>query len=250
MASYSLGKKCKVCGLRLLNINKTGFCNHHRDRTGTNNPFYGRQHSQETILKIKKTSSLTSKKCWQKEEYRRKVISGVSKPRRSGFGEEQSKRVKEWYRNNPKQRTLRSGHMRKSWQLGKIVKGNYSCNSSNIELEFYNRLKDLCPNLEEKRTVRVGDKWFFPDIVDLKGGIIIEFYGDYWHANPKLYGKGEVFKNKLTAQQIWDKDWERIRGLEGIGFKVFVVWQSEYENDPEFILGGFEGLLNWEGCAL
>lgn len=39
-ATYRLNKLCPVCGKRLSDKNKSGYCNIHRDRTGENNPFF------------------------------------------------------------------------------------------------------------------------------------------------------------------------------------------------------------------
>ena len=52
--TYKLNRTCPTCGIRISDKNKSGFCNKHRDRTGINNPFFGKTHSKDTkeILKI------------------------------------------------------------------------------------------------------------------------------------------------------------------------------------------------------
>ena len=37
--TYKLNRICPVCGTKISDKNKSGFCNRHRDRTGKNNSF-------------------------------------------------------------------------------------------------------------------------------------------------------------------------------------------------------------------
>lgn len=68
---------------------------------------------------------------------------------------------------------------------------------------------------------------------------IIEYNGDLWHANPKIFKELDVPnfpKNKLTAKQLWDKDNKKIQIAMNNGFSVFVVWESDYKNNKNRIL--------------
>lgn len=66
---------------------------------------------------------------------------------------------------------------------------------------------------------------------------IIEFNGDYWHANPKAYAPLRISgRNKMTAQQIWDADAVKIKLAEDAGYQVKVVWESEYKKNPKKII--------------
>ena len=71
-------KTCKTCGIKLSKNNKGEYCNHHRDRTGKNNPFYGKKHTQKTCNTLKVKCKDASKLMWQNPAYREKVIKGVS----------------------------------------------------------------------------------------------------------------------------------------------------------------------------
>lgn len=72
------------------------------------------------------------------------------------------------------------------------------------------------------------------DIVDYKHKFIIEFNGDLWHANPRIYQPDEYISViKMTAKEKWQKDYERRRYLESQGFKVVVVWESTWLTTPE-----------------
>lgn len=61
---------------------------------------------------------------------------------------------------------------------------------------------------------------------------IIEFNGDYWHCNPMIYKCDYFNKNKQkTASEIWEYDKQKIKCAESYGYKVLVVWESEYNKD-------------------
>jgi len=229
-------KKCLKCRKAVSKNCHLGYCNKCRDRTGKNNPFYGKKHSKESLEKSKKNRSNASKKLWQNKEYRNKVIKAVSKPRKEGFKKEQSDRVLQWYINNPKQRDNRSIKMKESWRQGKIEPNINSINESKLERELREKLIRLLSNRNvRKTTIKINNRWFYPDI-RIDKNIIIEFYGDYWHANPKLFKADDIVHNKFTAKQIWSNDKKRIKILEDNGFKVFIVWQDEYQKNKDLVI--------------
>lgn len=223
MCSYKLNKKCCVCGSKITDINKTGFCNIHRDRTGKNNPFYGKKHSKETIEIIRNKTSIKSKQNWKNENYRKKIIKGISKPRKKEFSEEQSLRIKKWYQDNPEQKIIRSQHMKKSWIDEKIVPNHQSCNRSKMEKELLRYVENICSDKVITKSIKINNKWLIPDIVIENLGLIIEFYGDYWHANPKFYKRGDIVHHNLTAGEIWEHDKERVKKFDNIFDKKQIV---------------------------
>jgi len=75
-------------------------------------------------------------------------------------------------------------------------------------------------------------KYVFLDyyIEDLK--ICIEYYGNVWHANPKIYKKSDTpifFKgNKKTSEEIWNDDRERIEFLKkDFNIDTIVIWETD-----------------------
>lgn len=69
------------------------------------------------------------------------------------------------------------------------------------------------------------------DEVDLAKKIIIEMFGDYYHANPKLYKADTLIRLGLDknwrASDIWERDKARIRELKRLGYSVIVIWEGE-----------------------
>lgn len=237
-----MDKRCITCAAPLLDKNKTGFCTRHRDRTGINNPFYGKSHSAETIENIKGKASIASSKLWENSEYRGRVIKGISKPRRESFKKEQSDRVRRWYIDNPAQKTRRSVIMRQSWLDGKIAPNINSINESKIERELLCAVKERLPTRNvRKSTIKINTQWFYPDIrVDKEH--IIEFYGNFWHANPKMYKPNDILHHGVCAQEIWERDKQRTITLENAGYRVFIVWESDYKQDKDGIISN---ILSW-----
>lgn len=73
---------------------------------------------------------------------------------------------------------------------------------------------------------------------------IIEFNGDYWHANPQKYHSNETIslKGGRTAKEIWEADAKKIALAESCGYQVKVVWESDYKRNPQKII---EECLEW-----
>lgn len=77
----------------------------------------------------------------------------------------------------------------------------------------------------------------FYDLVDTDRNKIIEFHGDYWHCNPKRYSSEFIHSHSgLTAKQIWEKDYLKIKTALDRGFQVKIVWWSDYEQNREKII--------------
>ena len=69
----------------------------------------------------------------------------------------------------------------------------------------------------------------YPDFI--MGKKIIEFNGDYWHKNPKIYSESdEGVKDK------WEYDRNRLSELKSLGYDVLVVWEMDYRNNPNDVI--------------
>lgn len=56
---------------------------------------------------------------------------------------------------------------------------------------------------------------------------VIECYGDYWHCNPAKYKPDYYNKSMhMTAQQVWDKDANKIAKLNSSGYITEIIWES------------------------
>ena len=64
--------------------------------------------------------------------------------------------------------------------------------------------------------------------------IAIEFNGDYWHMNPKLYSESDYNSNiHMTAKQKWEYDELKINECQKMGIELIVVWEHDWVHDKE-----------------
>lgn len=66
----------------------------------------------------------------------------------------------------------------------------------------------------------------------IRGTKIIEFFGDYWHANPRIYKEDDIMIGGLPASAIWERDNKKLEDLKLKGYSVIIVWEDEYRKDP------------------
>lgn len=89
------------------------------------------------------------------------------------------------------------------------------------------------------------EKTFGYDFTDNVNNKIIEFNGDYWHMNPKIYKASDFNKNKkMTAKEIWEYDKNKINLAKKYGYDVLVVWEKDYRNNQEKIIKQCINFLN------
>lgn len=94
--------------------------------------------------------------------------------------------------------------------------------------------------LGEKQIETINGEFLKPDFCYKNK--IIEFFGTYWHCDPKhpKYGNPE-FKvrrgsKKYTAASTWKIDEWRIRELEKSGYNVLVIWESEWDASQDDVV--------------
>jgi hypothetical protein len=106
---------------------------------------------------------------------------------------------------------------------------------SKISLELFNNLGSILSNLhygENETIIKTENMSYSIDCVDLNSKKIIEFYGDYWHANPNRFIESDQIKKK-TAKHIWEHDASKINALKNAGYKVLIIWESDYNKDKQ-----------------
>ena len=80
------------------------------------------------------------------------------------------------------------------------------------------------------------EKQFFGkcvDFYDADSETVVEYYGDFWHRNPKKYAADFLAYNK-TSEEIWDLDSKRIAQIKQhhLVQRVIVIWESEVMQNP------------------
>ena len=69
------------------------------------------------------------------------------------------------------------------------------------------------------------------------GTKIIEYNGDFWHANPLIYDENFINPvSKLTATDIWDKEARKEDVANLHGYTMLRVWESDYKNNKDKVI--------------
>lgn len=110
---------------------------------------------------------------------------------------------------------------------------------SRIKVGYHSKLHDLVKSYMLKSNIcsfkseqRIGR--YQVDEVDFDKKVIVEVYGDFWHANPKKYNETDIlphFPKKKPAKNIWKYDNKRQQFLESLGYKVIILWESDIKKE-------------------
>ena len=69
-----------------------------------------------------------------------------------------------------------------------------------------------------------------PDFYVESKKIIIECYGDFWHANPKFFGDGGYTHKNRTVKQVREYDYKRKLTFEENGYTYLYFWEDDIIN--------------------
>jgi len=70
---------------------------------------------------------------------------------------------------------------------------------------------------------------YFVDIFIPQYNTVIEFFGDYWHCNPKIWKSDDYNQSmKMTAGDRWDADKIRINKLKSHNYNVIIIWEYDF----------------------
>lgn len=83
--------------------------------------------------------------------------------------------------------------------------------------------------------VECGVHGFIVDALVRNTKTIIEFYGDVFHCNPKIFTEPSRYCSWIsrTVQEQWDRDRKRLAVFYRYGYRVIVVWESDWYSNPE-----------------
>lgn len=189
---------------------------------------YGVNNVAQTIeVKQKISVAKTGKEGWHPSNDRKQEISQFT--------------TKLW--QNPEFRknfTIKLSEVRKNNWLDPvyrktILEGNLSGKHSKL----HQRISD---QFELKKYGFESEKVIFRyrvDEINYDKKVIVEINGDYIHANPTKFKADDLIivrKCQYLAQDKWNYDQKRQEALESLGFKVFVIWESDDLNKKKLEL--------------
>jgi len=160
------------------------------------------------------------------------------------YGEEKGRKVytdrqKKWQKSLTENGNLKYGYSKASQKLFYELLDFY-------DIENREYLYFATKNEEYKLEKEEGGIWLY-DFVDLKNKKIIEYNGDQYHANPKLYESDDFphpYRKTITAQEIWNKDERKKLSAEGEFFEILTIWDSEYRRHKEDVIKKCKNYLN------
>lgn len=106
---------------------------------------------------------------------------------------------------------------------------------SNISIEWLNFMsKYYNINIEHKLNkgeYKINNTKYSVDGYSKENNCVWEFYGDYWHGNPKKYDLTKINPNiNKTFKELYDKTIERKYNIINMGYKYKDIWESEWIN--------------------
>lgn len=152
------------------------------------------------------------------------------------YGEEEG--LKKWFDRQEK------------W-LGSMKESGMFSGTSEVSDNLFEKINQSFGNLRygnDELTIRLTKGWCKVDCLNPENNKVIEFYGDYWHGNPKKYKPDDVIKtgskNQIIVKDKWEHDRIRINQLKEKGYDVMIIWESEYRENPDLIIGKCIGFLS------
>jgi G:T-mismatch repair DNA endonuclease (very short patch repair protein) len=174
---------------------------------GKDNPFYGKTHSPELMSSIVCKGKNTVR---NRSIERKKEISG----KLSNFQKQLRQKDPEYYRIMKK----------KAGEASHTSQSNRYNVMNSIELLVNNEL--IKRNMNFEPSVILNHKQY--DFGNKLYRILLEVHGDYWHANPNLFGEGDNkrkinnMQQKKIARDIEKKEW-----AESHNMKLFIIWETD-----------------------
>jgi very-short-patch-repair endonuclease len=148
------------------------------------------------------------------------------------------------------------------------VMDKYGLTFEEAQAKISEKNKGFASNLERKFVERVEEKvgkihftcltsqmclWNhsdgranFYDLACAKKKKIIEFNGDYWHANPLLYEATDMVGIGVltSASDVWERDKSKIENAMSRGYNVMIVWEKDWKDHPEEVLNNVKEFWN------
>ncbi|CAL2039315.1 unnamed protein product [Caenorhabditis brenneri] len=131
---------------------------------------------------------------------------------------------------------FRRNHLHPEKPIVLDVKPSVSINNSVVSqkyLAWFGRKEGVQVNMSttygEEKIGKYHVDGFIPKCKKFPEGLIIEFFGCYWHAHDCTYTEASMIGNK-SGSEIWKQDEERIKYLEA-RYPVKVVWECDVKKE-------------------
>lgn len=105
---------------------------------------------------------------------------------------------------------------------------------NSIEFIMASLLKSLNLDFEYESVHNIDTNTYVPDFYIKDYNLVIECFGDYWHANPKYYtSTNTIFRHPVN--RIYERDGLKRLNFENSGYQYIVFWEYDLRNNLEEI---------------
>lgn len=193
-------KHCEKCG-KEISRNAKQWCQKCRPRTGEDNPFFGKNHTDEICEKLSKKRKGIN--YWKGRKHTKSSKDKISKAHKE-----------QWKNMSDEEKKVRLKLLKKITQ--KQLDHSMMTRPEKMVRDFL-----VLKGIKHQRNYFMYDK-FFVDFWLPESNAIIEVFGDYWHGNP------EIFDNLSKQQERQKKkDNSRIKYLTKCGHSVMLMWEKD-----------------------
>jgi len=121
----------------------------------------------------------------------------------------------------------------KSWKARVVDRKRFHCPSCSIKVsKISQKWLDSLNILQQNREISIviDSKRYFVDGFCPKTNTIYEFYGDFWHGNPKIYNLDDINKvNKKSYRDLLKNTMIREFILKSAGYKIVSIWEKDFK---------------------
>jgi hypothetical protein len=127
-----------------------------------------------------------------------------------------------WINASPALKFKMTNNFKKS-----IKYNNHFMNKLEFKVAKYLDEKNI--EWEYERYFEIENSFVKPDFI-INNSIVLECFGDYWHANPEIYSSDDILYSNKKASDQWKIDEKRIEKLKKEFEHVVILWEKETIN--------------------
>lgn len=109
--------------------------------------------------------------------------------------------------------------------------GCQKCGSTSLRISKRSQIwldkieKENNIKIEREKIIWISNKYFFIDGFDPKTNTCYEYYGNFWHGNPKFYKSSDTNpRTKTTFGELYQRTLEKEKLIKEAGYNLITKW--------------------------